>query len=321
MALISVIATVKNEGEALRPLLDSLTHQTLPPDEIVIADGGSTDNTRAILEEYQQYLPLIIIDAADSNISAGRNQAIAAAKGEIIAATDAGVVLTPVWVAEITKPIRAGQAQVVSGWFEQDPYTDFEVVMGATVLPSLDDIDPDSFLPSSRSIAFHKSLWVAVDGYPEWLDFCEDLLFDFALREQVGAFAFAPRAIAYFRPRGNMRAFAKQYFLYARGDGKADLWRKRHMARYVAYLLAAPLLLLGMIRGKQLSWLLLTVGGLVYCKRPFERLYDITTGWRFAARLYAFALVLVIRLVGDVAKMLGYPVGLLWRMKQRLPHQ
>ena len=321
MALISVIATVKNEGEALRPLLDSLTHQTLMPDEIVIADGGSTDNTVAILEEYKQYLPLKIIDAADSNISAGRNQAIAAATGEIIAATDAGVVLTPIWVAEITKPIREGQAKVVSGWFEQDPYTDFEVVMGATVLPSLDDIDPDTFLPSSRSIAFCKSLWTAVNGYPEWLDFCEDLLFDFALREQVGAFAFAPRAIAYFRPRGNMRAFAKQYFLYARGDGKADLWRKRHAARYIVYLFVAPLLLLGMIKGKRLSWLLLAVGGLAYCKRPFERLYDITTGWRFAARLYAFVLVLVIRLVGDVAKMLGYPAGLWWRMRRRLPHQ
>ena len=31
--------------------------------------------------------------------------------------------------------------------------TDFEVVMGATVLPNLDDVDPESFLPSSRSIA------------------------------------------------------------------------------------------------------------------------------------------------------------------------
>ncbi len=317
MLTISVIATVFNEGESMRPLLDSLTHQTLQPHEIVIADGGSTDSTLDILREYQQHLPLKIVDATDSNISEGRNQAIAAAQGEIIAATDAGVVLTPIWVAEITAPIREGRANVVSGWFEPDPYTDFEVVMGATVLPAIDDIEPDSFLPSSRSIAFRKVLWEAVEGYPEWLDFCEDLLFDFALREHEGAFAFAPRAVAYFRPRGDMRAFAKQYYLYARGDGKADLWRKRHAIRYVTYLVGAPILLLLMIRGKAAGWLLLLVGTVAYCKRPFERLYDATTGWRLPARLYAFGLVPVIRLVGDVAKMVGYPVGLVWRREHR----
>lgn len=317
MTSISVIATVKNEGDALRPLLDSLTYQTLIPHEIVIADGGSTDHTLDILRDYQNQLPIKIVDATGSNISEGRNLAISAASGTVIAATDAGVILSPVWVDEITAPIRRGQAQVVSGWFEPDPYTDFEVVMGATVLPGLDDIEPNSFLPSSRSIAFTKALWTAIDGYPEWLDYCEDLLFDFALRDQVGPFAFAPRAVAYFRPRGNMRAYAKQYFLYARGDGKADLWRKRHAIRYATYLVAAPLMLLWMIRGKALGWLALVVGVIAYCKRPFERLYDATTGWRLLARLYAFGLVPVIRLVGDVAKMLGYPVGLLWRRNYR----
>jgi len=33
--------------------------------------------------------------------------------------------------------------------------------------------------------------------------------------------------------------------------------------------------------------------------------------------LRAFALIPIIRLVGDVAKMLGYPVGLLWRLRQQ----
>ncbi len=53
---VSLIATVKNEGENLRNLLDSILDQTLLPDEVVICDGGSTDNTCAILEEYQQRL-------------------------------------------------------------------------------------------------------------------------------------------------------------------------------------------------------------------------------------------------------------------------
>lgn len=313
---ISVVATVKNEGESIRRLLDSLIHQTLSPDEVVICDGGSTDHTLAVLGEYAAYLPLKIINAPGSNISAGRNQAIAAADGPVIAVTDAGVSLSSVWLDRITAPLRAGEASVVSGWFEPDPYTDFEVAMSATVLPQLTDIEPQQFLPSSRSVAFLKIAWSSVGGYPEWLDFGEDLVFDFALRDQVGAFSFAPEAIAYFRPRSSLRAFYKQYFQYARGDGKANLWPKRHAIRYITYLLVLPLLLSLIWRDKKIGWLGLIAGGGAYCYRPGLRLWGMTTGWRPWPRLRAFALIPIIRLVGDLAKMLGYPAGLWWRWKQ-----
>ncbi|MGB1250630.1 MAG: glycosyltransferase [Candidatus Promineifilaceae bacterium] len=314
---ISLIFTVLNEGEGLRPLLDSLMFQTRMPDEIVVTDGGSTDDTLAILQEYQAFLPIRIIETPGANISEGRNQAIAATKGAIIAATDAGVVLSPAWVDAITRPIRLGDAQVVSGWFEPDPYTDFEVVMSATVLPNREDIDPHTFLPSSRSIAFLKTAWNAVGGYPEWLDYSEDLIFDMALRDQYGSFPFAHKAVAYFRPRTNMRAYAKQYYLYSRGDGKADLWRKRHAIRYTTYLIGLPILLFAIAKNKTIGWLLLIMGAVVYCLRPFARLYETTSGWRPFARAWAFSLVIVIRFVGDVAKMLGYPVGVLWRLRHR----
>ena len=51
-----------------------------------------------------------------ANISRGRNLAIAAAAGPIIAATDAGVVLSPYWLEDIVRPIEAGEAPVASGW-------------------------------------------------------------------------------------------------------------------------------------------------------------------------------------------------------------
>ena len=43
---------------------------------------------------------------------------------------------------------------------------------------------------------------------------------------------------------GRLRSYFRQYYRYARGDGKADLWRKRHAIRYVIYLIALPALLL-----------------------------------------------------------------------------
>lgn len=314
---ISVIATIKNEGEAIRPLLDSLIQQTHFPDEVVICDGGSTDNTLEILEEYKQWLPLRVIVVPGSNISQGRNRAIAHATGDIIASTDAGVVLAPYWLEELTRPILEDKATVCSGWFEPDPYTDFEVVMGATVLPTRHDVDPDSFLPSSRSVAFSRAAWEAVGGYPEWLDYSEDLVFDFALREKYGVFPFVETAVAYFRPRGSLRSFFKQYYTYARGDGKANLWPVRHLLRYVTYLVGLPMVLWMIWREKWMGWVLLLTGVSAYSRRPAQRLWINTWGWRPPLRLRAFALIPIIRLVGDVAKMLGYPVGLLWRWRNR----
>ncbi len=312
---ISVIVTVKNEGPAIRSLLESLLVQSRLADEVVVCDGGSTDDTVAILESYNGRLPLKIIQAPGTNISEGRNRAIAAASGPVIAGTDAGVFLAREWLAELVKPIEENDAIVVSGWFEPDPHSEFEVVLGATILPSLTDINPNNFLPSSRSVAYRKSAWQRVGGYPEWLDFGEDLVFDLNLRDLYGPFPFAPGAIAYFRPRGNLRDFARQYYLYARGDGKANLWPKRHAIRYLTYLVGFPLLILSIFQGKWIGWVLLLIGGGAYCRRPSQRLRPQVRTWPISTRVWAYGLMIFIRLVGDLAKMMGYPVGIWWRKR------
>jgi glycosyltransferase involved in cell wall biosynthesis len=313
---VSVIATVMNEGESIRRLMDSLSSQSRPPDEIVIADGGSTDNTVAVLREYEESLPLQVVLSPDSNISQGRNAAIEAAEGTLIAVTDAGVALSQDWLRELIRPYEEEDAAMVGGWFEADPHSEFEVAMGATVLPSLGEIDPEKFLPSSRSVSFKKSDWQTTGGYPEWLDYSEDLVFDLALRELNGPFTFAPKAVVYFRPRSDLRVYAKQYYNYARGDGKANLWPKRHTVRYGTYLLLLPLLLRFIFMGKWFGWVGLVVGAGVYCSQPARRLWPMTQGWSAAAKARAFSMIPIIRAVGDIAKMIGYPVGVLWRLRR-----
>jgi glycosyltransferase involved in cell wall biosynthesis len=321
---VSVIATVFNEGPAIRRLLDSLAAQTHAPDEVVIVDGGSTDDTLSILQAYADdgRLLLRVLVEPGANISRGRNVAIAAASGDVIASVDAGGRLESDWLVELIAPLGAkNPPQAVAGFFIPDPQSVFEIAMGATVLPTLSEIDPDHFLPSSRSVAFTKAAWQASGGYPEWLDYCEDLIFDFRLRDLFGPFTFAPQALVHFRPRSNLRSFFRQYYRYARGDGKADLWRKRHAIRYLTYLVAAPLLL---ILGGWVSlwWWVIGVGlGVVgLCGTPYRRLWPLLRPLRWGERLQAILWVPVIRVTGDVAKMVGYPVGCLWRMR-RLPHQ
>lgn len=54
MKKISVAIATYNGGRFLREQLDSLYRQTRLPDEVVVSDDGSTDETLAILEEYHQ---------------------------------------------------------------------------------------------------------------------------------------------------------------------------------------------------------------------------------------------------------------------------
>lgn len=313
---VSVIATVMNEGASIQRLLDSLAAQTRPPDQIVIVDGGSSDDTVSRLRAHAlcRRGTLIVLVAPGANISRGRNLAIQAADGPIIAATDAGVRLDPAWLEQLTQPFdQASAPDVVSGFFLPDPHSTFEVAMSATVLPTVSDVDPERFWPSSRSVAFRKAAWEAVGGYPEWLDYCEDLLFDFALRHVGCRFLFQPKALVYFRPRGSLRAFFKQYYRYARGDGKSDIWRQRHLVRYGTYLLLLPTLLALAIWHSSWWGLALLLGLAAMLRTPYRRLWPMLPGLAPLERLKALCWVPVIRVTGDIAKMIGYPVGLGWR--------
>lgn len=321
---VSVIATVLNEGESIRRLMDSLCAQTRLPDEIVIVDGGSRDTTLVVMESYRDRLPLRIICEAGANISRGRNIAVHHATGDLLAITDAGVRLSPDWLNHLIAPFERGNnVNVVAGFFLPDPHTVFEAAMGATVLPQVEDVNPATFLPSSRSVAVRKSAFDAVGGYPEWLDYCEDLIFDLRLQARFAPFEFAPQALVYFRPRETVGAFYKQYKLYARGDGKADLWRKRHVIRYITYLIAFPVLV-GLALGvSPWFWLGLLLGGVAYCRTPLKRLPRVMQSLPFTPSwlnwIEAVAWIPVIRAVGDIAKMIGYPIGLRWRRENNPP--
>ena len=94
---VSVIVTTLNEAGSIHRLLDSLAAQTRLPDEVVICDGGSTDGTVELLEAERRF-PLRLIQRPGANISQGRNTAIRAAHGPVIAVTNAGVRLDPHWL-------------------------------------------------------------------------------------------------------------------------------------------------------------------------------------------------------------------------------
>jgi len=315
---VSVIATVKNERRSIGRFLDALLEQTRSPDEIILADGGSTDGTVEEVEQRRRRSSIAIrlIDAPGSNIAEGRNLAIGHAAGPIIAASDAGTVPSPDWLAQLVRPLIDDPSLAVSsGFYLPGGSSWLERTLSVVITPQLPEIDRDAFLPSSRSVAFRKQWWERAGGYPEWLDHCEDLVFDRALDRAGARFAFAPDAVVDWNARPNLRAFARQYFNYARGDGHADLYPARHALRYGAY--ATGVALLVQARRRPAVLLPLAAGGAAYLSKFWRRVRRMPPAETEAGNVAALALMPVIVVTGDVAKMFGYPLGRLERNGRR----
>lgn len=309
----SLIATVLNEEASLPAFLASLEAQTVHPAEIVVVDGGSSDRT---VQQLRAWTPLcgcqVIVHAAPgAGISAGRNLAIERATNEQMVITDAGTVQRSDWFATLTAPWDRDPDAVIAGFFEPAGDTFWSRTIAAVITPTRAEIDPRRFQPSSRSVAFPRSVWREVGGYPEWLDYCEDLVFDLAIRKSGRQFTFAPDAVVAWLGRPSLLEFAKQYYRYARGDGKAGLFPRRHGLRYGAYAFA-------MIAWWISPWLFLVgaVGFAAYVRTSLRRVWERRTMFRPPAAAAALLTAPLVVVVGDVAKMAGYPPGVAWRRRR-----
>lgn len=310
---VTLIATVLNEEKVLPALLGSIGLQTRQPDEVVFVDGGSQDRTVQLLRDWgsQQPFPVHVLVRPGSNIASGRNLAIEAASHDVVAVTDAGVTLEPRWLEALTAPFASPTPpDLVAGLFQGQAEGVFHTAMCATVLPLPSEIREESFLPSSRSVAFTKSAWRSVGGYPEWTSYCEDLLFDMALLAARRRFILAPEAVVHFPPRRSLPAFWRQYHNYAMGDGQSGLFAKRHLLRYGTYFGAIPALAWATLAISRWWLLAYVIGAAIYLRHPFQRLAKLTGGQPWQQRLTAALWVPIIRVWGDLAKMAGYPLGL-----------
>lgn len=247
MKSVSVVTTVLNEPEGCGVLLESLRNQERQPDEIIVVDGGSGDETLDVIRTAAADNPRIkLIDAPGANIGRGRNIGIRHAKGEIIVSTDTGCRNDPRWLAEIVKPFEdQRRADFVAGFYEIAPQTLLERVVGtATMRGVLDPVDPQKFNPSARSMAFAKELWRRAGGFPEFLDI-DDTLFDHHIRSMNVRWEFAGDAVACWRPRGNFRKLARQFHFYGCGTGhtqisvKSSLYNIRNLGLTVTAMVAA----------------------------------------------------------------------------------
>lgn len=83
---ISVVTATYNSGATLRDTLESVLRQDYPDYELVIKDGGSTDDTLDICREYEPKFGgrMKLLTSPDRGIYDAMNQGIAAAAGDVV---------------------------------------------------------------------------------------------------------------------------------------------------------------------------------------------------------------------------------------------
>ena len=92
MPKVSIIVPVWNKEKTIERTINSLLNQTIEQIEIILVNDGSKDNSKIILNKYQNKYPekIKVINKENGGLSSARNAGIKKATGEYITFLDAG---------------------------------------------------------------------------------------------------------------------------------------------------------------------------------------------------------------------------------------
>jgi glycosyltransferase involved in cell wall biosynthesis len=225
---LSVIMPCFNAANTITVQLDALANQHWSESwEVIVCDNGSTDQTVAIVEPYQEKLPnLQIVDASDLRGSAhARNVGALAASGDALAFCDADDEVAPGWVAAMGEALS--KYDLVAG------QRDFKKLNEPWELRTRQEEDGlleykyPPYLPyaSSSNLGVRRSVHEAVGGFNEAMLRLADL--DYCWRIQLAGteIHFVPNAVVHYRFRDTLTDMYHQ----------AYLWGEYHVLLYKKY--------------------------------------------------------------------------------------
>lgn len=312
---ISFITTVLNESKTIEALLESLLTQTKMPDEIVIVDGGSSDDTiEKIKKEKLKFKNVkdFKVLVKKGNRASGRNEAIEKASGKIILCSDSGCILDKNWIKNISEPFFNSKIDIVSGFYLPITNNTFQKCLASYTCVMESNVDPNNYLPSSRSIAFKKSAWEKVRGYPERFDTCEDLIFAKKMKKENLVFKFSKDALVYWPQRKNLLEAFKQFFNYAEGDGEGLYFRFQTPFLFARYILGFVLLIFVMrsrLVNLEIAFLFLFF---------LYLFWSIVKNYKYVKKIDAFFILPTLQLISDIAVLSGTTTGMIKRVFKSL---
>lgn len=169
--MISLVLPTYNGATYLQEQLDSIYNQTLVPDEIIIVDDCSTDNTVSILEEYKKKYGLKYV-VNETNLGYNKNfeKGINLAQGDFICLSDQDDIWLPNKVESLYKQIlkypNSVPACVSSGIVPVDKNQNLlrDIAVGS-------DYSGERVLYTYSSqgctMMFNRKLWEVISPIPE----------------------------------------------------------------------------------------------------------------------------------------------------------
>jgi len=236
---VSVVIPCRNEAGFIEPVLDALRAQDASPDEIVVVDNHSTDNSIDVVERYAVSHPELnvrLLRCSDEGAAAAMNVGIRAATGEIIIRLDGHSRPHADYVRRCVERLRDPNAGVVGGVWR--------IVPGAPTLRARAIAlavgsrlgsggapyrhGEDERAPRDADTvpfgAFTREHWKALNGYDPELLVVEDGDFNYRTRQAGRRVILDPAIKTEYFPRRRFRTLARQYLRY--GWWKMVLLRK-----------------------------------------------------------------------------------------------
>ncbi len=224
--MISVVIPVRNGGSTIAEQLDALASQHYDGDwEVVVADNGSNDSTRAVVDSFRGLHRLRVVDAGQQpGASHARNIGAANASGNDLLFVDADDRVAQGWLSAMASGLE--EADAVSGrtqrfYIRRDGRESF-AEQPTEPLRTLDA----SFLPfaPSGNCGVRKSVFEALGGFDIAFRVCEDD--DFFWRLQLAGYSLvgAPGSLVHVRDRSSTLGSVRQIF--DRGRYQALLYKR-----------------------------------------------------------------------------------------------
>lgn len=167
---VAVIITNYNYGQYLPETIASVHNQTRPPDEIIVVDDGSTDDS---LDGFAELYPdITLIDQPNQGVAAARNNGIDSANQPYIICLDADDRLDPHYIERLLPAFEADAALGIAytglGLIRADgtinPSTTWPPPFDWTVQAS-GGTPPGNCIPSAAM--FRRALWERAGGYQQ----------------------------------------------------------------------------------------------------------------------------------------------------------
>jgi GT2 family glycosyltransferase len=256
---VSVVIACRDAERYLARQLEALAAQTCAERwQLVVSDNGSTDRSRAILEEFRPRLPpMVVIDSsACIGPGAARNAGVRAAQGDRLLFCDADDEVGSGWLAAMSAALQ--QDGLVAARLDHEMLNEAWTQPARNPQAGLLDTDPP-FLPYTfcAGLGVRRSVHEELGGFDEsFQEAGEDR--DYCYRAQLAGtpLVLVPDAVVYYRHRRTAPGMFRQARAYGRANVR--LYRDyRHLG------LGRPPLVPALI-----SWLLTPAKLLVALTRP-----------------------------------------------------